>query len=53
MNAAGTIYGPAFYTYLSAWASNDAMAYSSSMAALRPQPKEWFHDENDPDMKST
>ena len=25
----------------------------SSMAAIRPQPKEWFHDENDHSLKST
>lgn len=43
----GIIYPPAFYTYLTAWTSNDALAYSSSQASLRPKPREWIHDDND------
>jgi len=49
----GIIYPPAFYVYLSAWCWNDGLAYVSSMAAIRPQPKEWYHDENDHNLKST
>ncbi|KAK3783201.1 hypothetical protein RRG08_046993 [Elysia crispata] len=41
------IYRPAFYNYLTAWVSNDAMAYSASMANLHPLPKYWLHDPND------
>jgi len=49
----GIIYPPAFYIYLSAWCWNDGLAYVASMAAIRPQPKQWFHDETDRSMKST
>ncbi|CAG5128611.1 unnamed protein product, partial [Candidula unifasciata] len=38
---------PAFYNYLTAWITNDAMAYSSSMANLHPLPKYWLHDPTD------
>jgi EST family sterol transporter len=47
----GIIYPPAFYIYLTAWTSNDAMAYDTSMAALRPTPKNWLHDEYDRELK--
>ena len=43
----GIINPNAFYNYLSAWYSNDAMAYSYSQASLVPEPKKWFHDAND------
>ena len=47
----GIINPNAFYNYLSAWYSNDAMAYSYSQATLEPVPKEWFHDPKDYDLK--
>ena len=47
----GVINPSAFYNYLSAWYSNDAMAYSYSQATLVPTPKEWFHDARDTDLK--
>ncbi|BFZ16560.1 hypothetical protein BsWGS_19599 [Bradybaena similaris] len=40
---------PAFYNYLTAWTTNDAMAYTSSMANLHPVPKYWLHDPTDVD----
>ena len=43
----GIINPDAFYNYLSAWYSNDAMAYSYSQASLVPEPKKWFHDAKD------
>lgn len=43
----GVINPSAFYNYLSAWCSNDAMAYSFSQASLVPVPKEWLHDPRD------
>ncbi|KAF0297659.1 Protein patched [Amphibalanus amphitrite] len=39
----GIINPKAFYNYLTAWASNDALAYSASGAQLRPEPKQWLH----------
>jgi patched 1 protein len=47
----GIINPNAFYNYLSAWYSNDAMAYSYSQASLVPEPKEWFHDPKDYDLQ--
>ncbi|RUS84707.1 hypothetical protein EGW08_007535 [Elysia chlorotica] len=47
VNEQGDIHPPAFYNYLTAWVSNDAMAYSASMANLHPLPKYWLHDPND------
>ena len=43
----GIINPNAFYNYLSAWYSNDAMAYSYSQATIVPIPKQWFHDPKD------
>ncbi|CAL1543201.1 unnamed protein product, partial [Lymnaea stagnalis] len=43
----GIINPAAFYNYLTAWYSNDAMAYASSMANFHPLPKEWLHDPTD------
>ncbi|KAK7490526.1 hypothetical protein BaRGS_00018312 [Batillaria attramentaria] len=43
VNSEGIINPSAFYNYLSAWFSNDAMAYSASMANLHPQPSYWIH----------
>lgn len=38
----GIINPRAFYNYLSAWASNDALAYGASQANLRPMPRMWI-----------
>jgi len=46
----GMINPSAFYNYLSAWYSNDAMAYSYSQGNLIPTPREWFHDARDEDL---
>jgi len=47
----GIINPKAFYNYLSAWASNDALAYGASQANLRPEPKPWFHVAEDFELK--
>lgn len=43
----GIIYPKAFYNFLTAWTSNDALAYSASDAAFYPEPKQWIHDPSD------
>ena len=48
----GNIAVPAFYNYLTAWYSNDAMAYSASMANFHPLPKEWMHEPMDVNFES-
>ena len=40
----GIINPDAFYNYLTAWISNDAMAYSYSLGNIRPETKSWVHD---------
>lgn len=47
----GIINPKAFYNYLTAWASNDALAYSASQANLRPEPRQWIHDRQDVELK--
>lgn len=47
----GVINPKAFYNYLSAWASNDALAYGASQANLRPEPKPWYHVASDFELK--
>nr|CAD7262461.1 unnamed protein product [Timema shepardi] len=47
----GIINPKAFYNYLSAWASNDALAYGASQANFRPEPKPWFHVASDFELK--
>ncbi|KAM9546083.1 LOW QUALITY PROTEIN: protein patched homolog 1-like [Salvelinus alpinus] len=37
----------AFYIYLTAWVSNDPVAYAASQANIRPHPPEWLHDRTD------
>ena len=37
----------AFYNYLTAWASNDAMTYGFSQVNIVPEPKHWHHDARD------
>lgn len=47
----GNISPKAFYNYLSAWNTNDALAYGASQGNLKPQPKRWFHSKKDVDLK--
>ena len=42
----------AFYNLLSAWVSNDAIAYVASQADLQPLPREWYHSIYDHELKS-
>lgn len=47
VNADGIINPNAFYIYLTAWVSNDPVAYAASQANIRPPPPEWVHDKAD------
>ncbi|XP_040051815.2 protein patched homolog 1 isoform X2 [Gasterosteus aculeatus] len=47
VDADGIINPGAFYIYLTAWVSNDPMAYAASQANVRPHPPEWLHDRTD------
>ena len=47
MDADGIINPGAFYVYLTAWVSNDPVAYAASQANIRPHPPEWLHDRTD------
>lgn len=47
VDADGIINPGAFYIYLTAWVSNDPVAYAASQANIRPHPPEWFHDRTD------
>ncbi|XP_030628941.1 protein patched homolog 1 [Chanos chanos] len=47
VDADGIINPAAFYIYLTAWVSNDQVAYAASQANIRPHPPEWFHDRTD------
>ncbi len=47
VDAHGIINQAAFYNYLTAWYSSDAMAYSFSQASLAPVPRDWVHDRRD------
>uniref|UniRef100_A0A3Q1K233 SSD domain-containing protein n=1 Tax=Anabas testudineus TaxID=64144 RepID=A0A3Q1K233_ANATE len=47
VDADGIINPGAFYIYLTAWVSNDPVAYSASLANIRPHPPEWLHDRTD------
>lgn len=51
VDSEGIINPKAFYNYLSAWFSNDALAYGASQANLRPEPKQWLHVASDYDLK--
>lgn len=51
VDSEGIISPDAFYNYLTAWVSNDAMAYASSQANFHPEPKIWLHDALDRDFK--
>ena len=48
----GIIYPPAFYTYLTAWHSQDMLASSAAMANLHPLPRDWYSDRGDQNYKS-
>ena len=47
----GIIYKGAFYNYISAWTSNDPLAYAASQADFFPLPNEWFHLPTEYDVK--
>ena len=47
MDADGIINPGPFYIYLTAWVSNDPVAYAASQANIRPHPPEWPHDRTD------
>ncbi|KAI5094979.1 protein patched-like 1, partial [Silurus meridionalis] len=47
VDADGIINPKAFYIYLTAWVSNDPVAYAASQANIRPHPPEWIHDRTD------
>ncbi|KAJ9578984.1 hypothetical protein L9F63_024909, partial [Diploptera punctata] len=47
----GIINPKAFYNYLSAWTTNDALAYGASHANLRPEPRMWYHAADDVELK--
>nr|XP_022317481.1 protein patched homolog 1-like [Crassostrea virginica] len=51
VDSEGIISPDAFYNYLTAWVSNDAMAYAASQANFHPEPKIWLHDALDRDYK--
>uniref|UniRef100_A0A3B3TH79 Patched 1 n=1 Tax=Poecilia latipinna TaxID=48699 RepID=A0A3B3TH79_9TELE len=47
VDADGIINPGAFYIYLTAWVSNDPVAYAASQANIRPHPPEWLNDRTD------
>ncbi|XP_062965723.1 protein patched homolog 1 isoform X1 [Cynocephalus volans] len=47
VDAEGIINPSAFYIYLTAWVSNDPVAYAASQANIRPHRPEWVHDKAD------
>ncbi|KAM8793545.1 protein patched homolog 1-like [Eudromia elegans] len=47
VDADGIINPNAFYIYLTAWVSNDPVAYAASQANIRPHCPEWVHDKAD------
>lgn len=51
VDSEGIINPKAFYNYLSAWATNDALAYGASGANLRPEPREWQQWPSEYDLK--
>ncbi|XP_071877009.1 protein patched isoform X1 [Bombus fervidus] len=50
IDSEGIINPRAFYNYLSAWVSNDVLAYGASQANLRPEPRQWIYT-NDHELK--
>ncbi|XP_063841882.1 protein patched-like [Scylla paramamosain] len=51
VDSEGIINPKAFYNYLTAWVNTDALAYTSSQADLRPEPRQWSHDRYDYELK--
>ncbi|XP_049784398.1 protein patched [Schistocerca cancellata] len=51
VDAEGIISPKAFYNYLSAWATNDVLAYGASQGNLRPKPRSWLHAPSDVGLK--
>jgi patched 1 protein len=51
VNTEGDINPRAFYVYLTAWAWNDPLAYGSTAANLKPEPRDWVHSPEDKEMK--
>ncbi|XP_074605757.1 protein patched isoform X2 [Brevipalpus obovatus] len=47
----GIINPKAFYNYLTAWTTNDALGYSSSQANFHPEPRDWIHIATDYELK--
>ncbi|KAH8321529.1 hypothetical protein KR074_007690 [Drosophila pseudoananassae] len=47
----GNINPRAFYNYLSAWATNDVFAYGASQGKLYPEPRQYYHQPNEYDLK--
>lgn len=47
----GIINEETFYNLLTAWASNDVLAYGASQANIRPEPRHWTHVSNDYDLQ--
>ena len=51
VDANGIINPKAFYNYLTAWVSIDQLAYSSSQASFKPDPKPWNHYDRDTELR--
>ncbi|XP_020815064.1 protein patched [Drosophila serrata] len=51
VNSDGIINPKAFYNYLSAWATNDVFAYGASQGKLYPEPRQYFHQPAEYDLK--
>lgn len=51
VNENGIINEETFYNLLTAWVSNDIMAYGASQANIRPEPRHWTHVANDYDLQ--
>lgn len=47
----GIINEETFYNLLTAWVSNDILAYGASQANIRPEPRRWIHVANDFDLQ--
>lgn len=51
VNDNGIINEETFYNLLTAWVSNDILAYGASQANIRPEPRRWTHVANDYDLQ--
>lgn len=51
VNENGFINEETFYNLLTAWASNDILAYGASQANIRPEPRHWLHISKDYDLQ--